>query len=156
MEAKIIEQYASVGALGVSFIVLMIIIIYMVKSLKPTLDSLIESVSSLKIENQNYKSAMDNNTKALEAVAKSVDEVAKSNQVIADMVRTFSNALDNQTKTIDRHDVASGQKFEEAKDAVKDLRTDFKESEKRGERLETGLGKLKGVIEMQTELIKVK
>ena len=155
MEHNIIEAYGSYGALGASFIMLMAIVWKWVNSIHPALKSLENAVENLEGENQNYKEALDNNTKALEAVARSVEEVAKSNHNIATMVQMFSKAMEHQATAIEKHDISSSQKFDDAKDMVQSLCSDLKYHDKRGERVEAALGKLKGVVEIQTEIIKV-
>jgi F0F1-type ATP synthase membrane subunit b/b' len=157
----------TLGALGVSFLVLMSIVIYAMKKIVPAFNQMNKS-------NLEIASILTNNTQALETVALSVKEVAKSNENVAHMVQLLTNTLESQADRIERHDKDAAQRFT---DAISQLRMSHEDISKavekngenndrqhkeiseqlfrhddRGQRIETEIGRVKGHVE-QVKLI---
>ena len=167
-EASVMEAYASLGALGVSFLVLIGIIIAYIKNINPSFKNMTTALHDLQQMNATHSSVLENNTTALETVARSVQEVAKSNENVASMVNLLTTTLDAQARSIERHDLDSSLKFNEAITHLKDNHQDLLRAvEKNGEcndkqhkeisdqlirhddrsqRIETEVGRVKGHV----------
>jgi len=91
------QDYLTLGAGGVSFMLLIGIVVFAITKLLPLLqkifmkfeflnnamDDVKDAITDLKVENSNSKQATENNTKAVENTTKDIDKLAESNGSIA-------------------------------------------------------------------------
>ena len=170
VSSTLLEQYMTLGALGISFLTLIGIVAAWVKNIGPTLQGMKDALEDVKHETKDSNQMLENNTRALVTVASSVQEVANSNVNMANMVSILTNTLDTQAKLIEKHDLDSGKNVEAALLQLRNTHADIIKSvekcsesnnrqhsdisgmlirhDDRSQRLETEIGRVKGKVEL--------
>lgn len=82
------EGYLALGVGGFSFIILVIVLLYVLYKITPTLVSLKEDTQALQRDTQIYKEAIDNSTQAIQ-------ECARSNQNVASALTLLERSMTN-------------------------------------------------------------
>jgi Sec-independent protein translocase protein TatA len=90
---EISEAYIAVGAGGLSVIVVIWILIFLIKRLYPL-------IASMKEDNNAYKEIIKNNTDV-------VKEMSKSTENVATALKLLDSSINQLGTTLDRHDKRS-------------------------------------------------
>lgn len=76
------EIYLAIGVGGMSFITVISILVFMLKSILPALETIKEAIGSMTENSSVTTEVLKNNTKAIEELAKSNDNVATALELL--------------------------------------------------------------------------
>ena len=86
----IIKTYGAIGAGGLSLVVLLWLLVYLVKKTNPILDQIQSDI-------QSHKEITKNNTEAIK-------EVSRSNQNVAQALALLDNSFSSFARIMEKHD----------------------------------------------------
>lgn len=84
------QDLITIGAGGISFLILAGIVVYFIKSLNPTL-------TELKSQNNGYSSIIQNNTSAITELSRSNDNVAHALELLNVTYKDMKETIDHHT-----------------------------------------------------------
>lgn len=87
---NMVKSYGAIGAGGLSLVVLLWLLVYLVKKINPLLDQ-------IQSDNQSHKEVIKNNTEAIK-------EVSRSNQNVAQALALLDNSFSSFAKIMEKHD----------------------------------------------------
>lgn len=90
MNPVMYKEYLTVGAGGVSFLLLVWLMVFLVRKLHPTLEAINRT-------NAEHAQVITNNTDAIK-------EMAKSNDNVATALKLLENSFETISKMLERHD----------------------------------------------------
>lgn len=108
------KSYLEIGAGGISFLVLVAVLVYIVKSIKPAMKAQEVALEKMKISVVNLNNSSVNTNNVLDRVDRAIEENAKSNDNVASALelltlgfKGINSTLENQSKILDKHDARS-------------------------------------------------
>lgn len=107
LNEETIKAYSVIGAGGISFLALIGILWYIMKTIKPSIKSLEMSIDTLKTSSNDTNNVLERVDRAIEESSKSNINVAKALELLDVRFSGINIALENQAKLLDKHDARS-------------------------------------------------
>lgn len=96
------EIYLTLGIGGLSFVVLVVVLVFLLKSVLPTLNTIKDLLVTMENNQGVTDEVLRNSTRAIEELAKSNDNVANALELLKNSTETMEEKIDHISKTSER------------------------------------------------------